>query len=134
MILANLKNFGEFLKNDIEGKVIDLNNPTCANCNDCCSRGTVITEEEYKTIKKFLKTNEGKKIYSAAKKKIDKYKKQGTIYWICPFSNKNKKCSIYNIRPQICRDFHCSPKYNKVLERPDGSGFTINDLFKKGMN
>ena len=35
----------QVLEQILEDKVIDLNNPSCNNCNECCSILTMISEE-----------------------------------------------------------------------------------------
>ena len=40
----------QVLEQILEDKVIDLNNPSCNNCNECCSILTMISEEEYKLL------------------------------------------------------------------------------------
>ena len=47
----------QVLEQILEDKVIDLNNPSCNNCNECCSILTMISEEEYKFYKKYFKKN-----------------------------------------------------------------------------
>ena len=127
------KTFEEFLADNIEGKIIDYNNPKCINCNDCCSMGAVITKEEYKKIGKYI-TNDvnGIALHKKGLEIIKRYLKEGTLYYKCPFSGEySKKCGIYNIRPKVCRDFHCSKDLNKQVDRPeyDPDGYTIMDLF-----
>ena len=129
------KTFKEFLKDNREGIITDFNNPKCDNCNECCSMGTVITEKEYKRIKKYITTDvNGIALYKQGKELILRYLKDNVFYYKCPFSKEySKKCGIYHIRPQICRDFHCKAELNKQIGRPeyDPDGYTIMDLFIK---
>lgn len=97
-----------FMLDMVNGEVIDMNNPNCTNCNDCCSMGTMLLKDEFEYLKKYLKSKDGKPIYIRAKKLISKYYESRTVYWLCPFSSDRRKCLIYEKRPQICRDFHCS--------------------------
>lgn len=127
----------DFIEDGLKDEVTDFNNPSCTNCNECCSMGVMLLPEEYKKLKKYLlNDNTGKTIYNDAVNRIKKYSKGGTIYWMCPFSNSNKKCSIYNIRPSICRDFHCkkelSENYNRA-KYEEKEHFIMFDLFKKYM-
>lgn len=128
-----LRTFKEFVDDNFEGKVVDLENPKCISCNECCSLATMITEKEYKKIKKYLTTDvNGIALYKRGKDLILRYRKQGTIYFKCPLSSEiSKRCGIYKIRPQICRDFHCKKELNKTEGRPlyNEKGYTIADLF-----
>ena len=60
----------QVLEQILEDKVIDLNNPSCNNCNECCSILTMISEEEYKFYKKYFKKNNS--ILKAAKERKNK--------------------------------------------------------------
>lgn len=129
----NLKTAKEFIESNFEGKITDLENPKCISCNECCSLATMITKNEYNKIKKYLTTDvNGIALYKKGKDLIKRYRKQGTIYFKCPLSlETSKRCGVYKIRPQICRDFHCKKELNKVLDRPlyNEKGYTIADLF-----
>ena len=119
----------QLLEQILEDKVIDLNNPSCNNCNECCSILTMISEEEYKFYKKYFKKNNF--ILKAAKERRNKLESNtGAVSWICPFTTKNKKCSIYNIRPKTCREFHCKPALNTFNkdELQFKKHYTIKDL------
>ncbi|MGL4774522.1 MAG: YkgJ family cysteine cluster protein [Clostridium sp.] len=121
----------EFIERALEDKVTDLDNPRCNNCNECCSYATILTEEEFKALKKFISTTAGKKIYQEAKRKHKaKAIKYRSINFMCPFSSKTRKCMIYNLRPKVCRDFHCKESLNKLKkEHRIATGYVIGDLF-----
>lgn len=131
-----LTTVGEFLEHQGKGEIINYNNPSCKDCNDCCSMGTLLTKEEYLTLEKYIrKDRTGKRLFIEAVERIMPYYKKGTIYWMCPFSNGLKRCSIYHMRPQICKDFHCDPNlrlatYDKGKYAPE-EHYEIFDLFKK---
>jgi Fe-S-cluster containining protein len=75
----------------------------------------MLTPEEFKNIGRYLTENgKGKKVYEKACERIRKYSQDGSLYFICPFSNENKRCDIYFIRPSVCKNFHCAPDRNKV--------------------
>ena len=70
-------------------------------------------------------------ILKAAKERKNKLESNtGAVSWICPFTTKNKKCSIYNIRPKTCREFHCKPTLNTFNkdEIQFKKHYTIKDL------
>lgn len=90
--------------------VTDYNNHNCIDCNECCSMLANITVEEKNIILTEIYNNVELREY--VKNKIELYKEQmfvkRELNWICLFSDDDKKCKIYDIRPSICRKFHCS--------------------------
>jgi hypothetical protein len=106
--------FKTFIESHKNPTVIDYNNLTCKDCNDCCSLFAFITSEEYAKLHRFLR-EDGKKIYKDGVQLFEEYLNKGTFYCMCLFSDPiTKKCKIYDTRPSICRDFHCSSKLNKA--------------------
>lgn len=134
--MNNVKNGKEFIEHQLNGKVVDLNNPTCNYCNECCSLLTMISEEEYLKLKKYLtKDKHGRQIFESSVKGWIKTGEKCDLNLMCPFSNKNKRCAIYNIRPSICRKFHCKSSLNLLsvdekLAIENNKHFTIYDLVK----
>ena len=59
--MSKISNAQDFLKNNIKGKVVDLKNPSCNNCNECCSLLTMITPEEYKFYLKYFTKDKKRK-------------------------------------------------------------------------
>lgn len=102
---------------DNKHHVTDLHNPKCKNCNECCGLLTMLTEEEFQYLKEYLThTSKGRRIYQHGIDIVLAHYERGTIYFACPFSNENKRCEIYSLRPSVCRNFHCSPEINKVVQ------------------
>lgn len=128
----------DFIKSEKTATVIDMKNPRCNNCNDCCSMGTPLSTDEYNQIRKFFRTKQGNIIYAEAVHRIKKHTTKDTIYWLCPLSTSTRKCSIYSLRPAICKDFHCSPSLVKIgydkKEYGDKEKYIIYDLFNKRRN
>lgn len=125
----------EFLNDSLKDQVIDMKNPSCSNCNDCCSMGSMLLFKEYESLRKYFKKDAmGHKIYKEALNRIKKNTTPDTIYWMCPLSNSSRKCSIYSRRPSVCRGFHCTPELaanfdkNNYEEDPQ---YIIYDLFHK---
>ena len=59
-----------------------------------------ITLDEYKTIKEFIQTHDIKQQPYAKDSK--------NFYADCPFHDRiNKKCTIYKVRPEVCKNFQC---------------------------
>lgn len=124
----------EYLRNVAERKVIDYKNPNCNNCTDCCGMLSIISEQEFKKIKKQLKTPQWRSQYQGAKSRfIERNKKKDVVDLRCPFQHSGR-CTIYTLRPTVCREFHCSPSLNKwdtdkfMEENPEHK--TIMHLFK----
>lgn len=79
----------------------------CSNCGQCCSSFLPITVEEIARIKKHIQKNgiKSKKHFIPLRKKSRDS--------ICPFrDNERKKCTIYEVRPAICKDFRCDNPRN----------------------
>lgn len=118
-----------------EDTVTDMNNPNCNNCNECCSILSMLLEKEYKDLKKYLKKDkEGQRVYKEAVARIEKAKEKNTLSLMCPFSNSKKRCSIYKVRPSICREFHCTKELAEDYDKSkyeDEHQYTILDLFKR---
>lgn len=70
-----------------------------------------ITKEDIAVIKEYIKTNNIKPYYHGVKGADD------IIDEICPFLNSAKKCSIYEVRPLICRFFKCNRKRIPVRQQ-----------------
>lgn len=74
-------------------------NGSCSNCGQCCGDILHLSKNEIKEIDNYLK-----------KHKIDPTPKSIMVDYdnTCPFrDNENKKCKIYEVRPQICRAYKC---------------------------
>lgn len=98
----------------LEQAMADMNNGTydltcngeCTQCGNCCSNLLPMTEDEIATIRKYIKKHrikEHRHILPLAEPTID---------MTCPFLDDSKsceKCTIYEVRPMICRDFICCP-------------------------
>lgn len=102
--------YEEFIKSLKTGEIIDYKNPDCIDCNDCCTMLAAINTREYFNLKRFLNSEKGRIIYNKAyKRMVDYIQKNNVIYMVCPFTDlETKRCDIYEQRPEICKDFHCS--------------------------
>ncbi len=80
------------------------NNGVCSKCGNCCSRTLPMTQKEINQIKLYIKKHNIKRqvhmVNVLAGKQVD---------WVCPFLDNTKanKCTIYEVRPSICREFNC---------------------------
>ena len=80
----------------------------CSRCGECCTPLLPITLKEYFVIKEYIKEHN---IEPFNHIKLD------GIHVLCPFYNSDeKKCSIYEVRPEVCRRFICSLD-NKTISK-----------------
>ena len=97
---------------DLQGTLNDMENGTydftkngeCTCCGNCCSNLLPMTDDEISIIKQYIKSHgvkEQKRNFLNA-----------NIDLTCPFldDSKEKKCTIYEVRPRVCRDFICCPE------------------------
>lgn len=74
-------------------------NGKCSGCGQCCGDILHLSKPEIKQIDKYLKQH---KIEATPRCTMVTYDNT------CPFrDNKEKKCKIYEVRPQICRVYKC---------------------------
>lgn len=95
---------------DMEADVFDFTiNGECANCGQCCSNFLPVSKKEIKKIHRHIqkkKVAEQKHLVPAASQTVD---------WTCPFrDNSARRCTIYDVRPAICRDFRCDKPRKKI--------------------
>lgn len=124
----------------LETMLDDFNNGTynltcngkCTECGECCSNLLPMTDDEIKTIKRYIKRN-GIKEHSRVVAPL----LQPTIDMTCPFLDSSKsceKCTIYEVRPKICRDFICDPKQRLTVDLTWGLRCKPVDLRKEFFN
>ena len=96
----------EQVRKDMEHGVYDMTeNGKCTGCGNCCSNILPMTDKEIEVIRRHIKKRnikECKHIMPLANPVLD---------MTCPFLNTDKKagkCTIYSVRPSICRCFICS--------------------------
>lgn len=76
-------------------------NGKCSNCGNCCIPWIPITNYEKNKIEKYIKDNNIKLEPLIVADK--------NIYLDCCFHDRvNKKCKIYEVRPEVCSNFICS--------------------------
>lgn len=82
-------------------------NGTCSQCGNCCPNILPVTEKEIKRIHAYIKQHNIKPHV------IGIPLANTTVDVTCPFlrmDRKTERCSIYPVRPSICRCFICSDK------------------------
>lgn len=81
-------------------------NGKCSKCGNCCIPWLPITKEEYKTIKDYIDKN---KIES-----VNLLEGKNFHLDCCFHDRKNHKCNIYEVRPEVCKNFICSKSFEQV--------------------
>lgn len=91
------------------------NNGKCSNCGQCCEDILHLSAKEIKRIDKYLKEH---KIEATPRCLLTSYDNS------CPFrDNKNKKCKIYEARPNICRVYKCDKTPKEVIKNREITNF-----------
>jgi hypothetical protein len=110
--VLKISSFKEMIE-DMNNGVYDLtNNGECTGCGSCCSNLLVLTDKEIKEIRRYIKTHNIKECKYGVAIPLA----QPILDMCCPFLDDRKpnhKCTIYEFRPKVCRDFICCPS-----ERP----------------
>lgn len=82
-------------------------NGKCSNCGNCCIPWVPITDYEYTVIKNYIKEHDIKPQPIQVS--------NNDIYLDCCFHDRiNKKCMIYEVRPEVCSNFICSSSKEKI--------------------
>lgn len=96
----------EQVRRDMEHGVYDkTDNGKCTQCGACCSNLLPMTDKEITVIRNYIKKRHIKERNHSiplAKPALD---------MTCPFldtSKRAEKCTIYSVRPAICKCFICS--------------------------
>lgn len=103
-------------------------NGKCTCCGECCTALLPMTKGELKTIQRYVKRKHIR---------IEKHDGCG-LDLTCPFrDNERKICTVYEVRPTICRDFKCNKPQKKIddtKERFSYDGrfriYNLREIFK----
>lgn len=81
----------------------------CSNCGECCVDFIPLTKREVKNIKSYIRKNNIKE---------NVYIEDGNFDNRCPFYVKDscKHCSIYPVRPEICKTFKCCQSAHTIAD------------------
>ena len=80
----------------------------CSNCGGCCSNCLPLSDKEAKQIKAYIKKHDIKE---------QRHNFMLGTDLTCPFRDEaNKKCLIYEIRPEICRQFMCNHTKENIMK------------------
>lgn len=104
--------FDDMIRDFMNGTFDNTNNGKCVQCAECCGSILPMTDKEIETIRKYIKRYNIKPQNHTTGPLA-----QPILDMTCPFCDAKKdkeKCTIYEVRPKVCRDFSCCPG-----ERPD---------------
>ena len=88
-------------------------NGKCVGCGSCCTELLPLTLKEVETIQNYVKENKIKP-YSEI---FFEYNGVPSMNLMCPFRDLDTKtCRIYEVRPNICRQFKCNQDM-RVIEK-----------------
>jgi Fe-S-cluster containining protein len=116
----------EEMLNDMKHGVYDkTDNGRCVGCGECCSNALPMRQKEIKIIQRYIKEHgikEQKAPAVFAKQPFD---------MTCPFMRKDvskDRCTIYPVRPEICRDFKCDKARHNDWFHGSMDGFMLIDV------
>lgn len=124
--------FLESVQRGMEDNIYNLTKDgKCSACGNCCSNLLPMSKKEIRTIHDYIRKNnirESKHILPVAKQPYD---------MTCPFRDNGKKiCTIYPVRPEICRQFICDSekrvKHNRALLRQTREIVMVREEFFGG--
>lgn len=105
----------EEMMNEFKSGVYDLTeNGKCTQCGECCSNCLPMTKKEISIIKDYIK------VHKVAEQLHTVCLREPAFDMTCPFLDITKdkeKCTIYKVRPRICRDFICCKDKRKYLNK-----------------
>ena len=101
---------------DEEAGVKDFTiNGKCSGCGNCCANFLPVSNVEIERIQRYIKKH-------GIKERLRRFPTvEPMVDMMCPFRDDlEKKCTIYEVRPAVCRDFLCDRpdkelKTNKAL-------------------
>lgn len=105
----------EQVRKDMEYGVYDnTDNGKCTGCGACCSNMLPMTDKEIEVIRRYIKKHNIKECGHG----IPLVNPISDM--TCPFldsGKKTEKCTIYEVRPAICRCFICSEPHGALKHK-----------------
>lgn len=115
----------EMLKDMKNGVYDKTDKGRCVGCGECCSNALPMRQKEIKIIQRYIKEHgikEQKAPTVFAKQPFD---------MTCPFMRKDvskDRCTIYPVRPEICRCFKCDKARHNDWFHGSMDGFMLIDV------
>lgn len=121
------------VRRDMNNGLYDFTkNGKCTRCGACCSTFLPISSKEIKEIKRYVKKHH-------ITEQKHNYPSVVAFDLTCPFLDDSKakdKCTIYPVRPEICRDFICNnpdgARKNKKLMHKKYAPVNMREVFFGG--
>lgn len=91
----------------------------CSECGNCCSNILPMSHIEIDRIKAYMVEHNIQPTVRLNAITVAQFD------MTCPFLDDTKachKCKIYEVRPQVCKDFICNPKQRKAPKLVDYMG------------
>lgn len=97
----------------IEMHIVDYtNNGVCSCCGQCCTNFLPMDYQEIDRIRRYIKKHNITATTTAAP-----YTSHISAMFHCPFRDDvNRRCTIYPVRPRICKSFQCNKEKPVLLE------------------
>ena len=112
--------------NDMKHGVYDnTDNGRCVGCGECCSNALPMRQKEIKIIQRYIKE------HGIKEQKAPTVFANPTFDMTCPFMRKDvskDRCTIYPVRPEICRDFKCDKARHNDWFHGSMDGFMLIDV------
>lgn len=87
----------------------------CSSCGACCGNILPVSAQEVNVIHQFVEEHSIKEFTIVPLA-------QESVYMTCPFRDTVKKiCSIYAVRPEICRVFSCGADMHELQKARDST-------------
>ena len=118
--MSKIGSFDDMIFDDKRGPFDFTVNGECSNCGECCSNLLPISSFEIDKIKRYIKKHNIPEQHKFAPVTGP------TLDLTCPFrSEKERKCLIYEVRPEICRVFKCDQDREEVIRNKN----VLNDRY-----
>lgn len=80
----------------------------CSSCGQCCGNLLPLSDKEVKAIKQYIRKHNIREQRHNVAVGVD---------MTCHFRDEaNRKCLIYEIRPEICRQFMCNHTHEDIMK------------------
>ncbi len=126
MMDKELKEIIKETLDDMNNGVLDFtDNGRCISCGECCSNVLPMKMKEIKVIKRYIKD------HGIKEQKVSAVFADPVYDLTCPFLRKDvskDRCTIYPVRPQICRDFKCDKARHNEFFHGSMDGFMLIDV------
>lgn len=101
------------LENDLKVTDLTIGGKCHLGCGDCCTDMIPLTKNEANVIYHYVKSHDIKQ---------ERWLEGNNLHHLCPFLNRETKaCNIYEVRPQVCRNFICNKSRGALIsQRKEG--------------